>query len=167
MDIFLGLYPKPFPLPTMSLQQTIVSGIKDAMIKKDTLRLSVLRGLSALFSNELIAKGKPVTEGLTDDETLALVKRAVKQRKDSIDQFEKGGRPELAADEKAELAILESFLPAQMPRDEVMKIAVAKKEQLKVTDKAKLGVLIGAVLKETKGTADGAVVKEVVESLFA
>jgi uncharacterized protein len=151
----------------MSLQATIQSGIKEAMIKKDAVRLSVLRSLSALFNNELIAKGKAAGDTLSDDEALALVKRAVKQRKDSIAQFEKGGRPELAADEKAELAILETFLPAQMPRAEVVKIAEAKKQQLGVTDKSKLGALIGAVLKETKGQADGGMVKEVVESLFA
>ena len=69
--------------------------------------------------------------------------------------------------EEAELKILESYLPAQMPEAEVRKVAEAVKAKLGVTDKTKLGQLIGAVLKETKGKADGGVVKKVVESLFS
>jgi uncharacterized protein len=100
----------------MSLEQQIKSQIKDAMIAKDTVRLGVLRGLTAAFMTEAIAKGK---NELADDETIAVIKRSVKQRKDSIDQFTKGGRPELAESEAAELKILETFLPATMSKDEI------------------------------------------------
>jgi uncharacterized protein len=147
----------------MSLEQQIKSQIKDAMIAKDTVRLGVLRGLTAAFMTEAIAKGK---NELADDETIAVIKRSVKQRKDSIDQFTKGGRPELAESEAAELKILETFLPATMSKDEIRKVAEAKKAELGVTDKTKLGALVGAVMKELKGKADGADVKEVVEGLF-
>ena len=136
------------------------------MIAKNADKLLVLRGITAEVQKELIAKGSAAPEG-TDEEVIAVVKKLVKQRKDSIDQFEKGGRPELAATEKAELSILQAYLPASMPKDEIKKVAVAKKAELGVTDKAGAGKLIGAVSKELKGKADGSDIKEVVESLFS
>ena len=150
----------------MSLHQTIKAHTKEAMIAKDQDRLLALRAVSAEIQQELIAKGSSATEG-TDDEVIAVVKRLVKQRKDSIDQFVKGGRPELAESEQKELAILVAYLPATMPKDEIRKIAEAKKAELGVADKAGAGKLIGAINKELKGKADGADIKEVVDSLFA
>jgi len=149
----------------MSLQQNIKGQIKEAMKAKDEVRLAVVRGLAAAMTNELVAKGKKPTDELTDDEALAVIKRASKQRQDSIAQFTAGGREDLAANEEAELKIIEEYLPAQMPREEIEKIAKAKIAELGA-DKSKLGVLIGVVVKETKGTADGAVVKEVVQELL-
>ncbi len=153
----------------MSLQATIREEIKNAMRAKDTVKLTVMRGLSAAFMNEAVAKGGTPQSELPDEDALAVIKRMVKQRKDSIDQFTKGGREDLAADEKAELAILETYLPASMSKDAIRPIAEAKKNELGVTDKSGMGKLIGAVskaIKETGGNADGADVKEVVESLF-
>lgn len=149
----------------MSLHGTIKEQIKDAMRAKDQVKLMTLRGLSAAFTTELINKKSNAPE-LSDEDALAVIKRSVKQRKDSIEQFEKGGRPELAEGEKAELTILEAYLPQMMSKDEILKVAEAKKAELGATDKAKLGMLVGAVLKELKGKADGADVKEVVEGLF-
>ncbi|MBX4197704.1 GatB/YqeY domain-containing protein [Candidatus Parcubacteria bacterium] len=150
----------------MSLHLDIKEGIKKAMLAKDTVRTGVLRGLSAAFTNELVAKGKKPQEELPDEDAMTVIKRQVKQRKDSIEQFEKGGRKDLADTEKAELAILETFLPAAMSKDAIRKVAEAKKSQMNVTDKSKAGILVGAVMKELKGQADGADVKEVVDSLF-
>ncbi|MBA3284799.1 MAG: GatB/YqeY domain-containing protein, partial [Nitrosopumilus sp.] len=133
----------------------------------DTVRLNVMRGISSAFTNELVAKGQKPQDELADDAGIAVIKRLVKQRKDSIEQFTKGGREDLAADEKTELAVLETLLPASMPKEEIKKVAEAKKAELGITDKAKLGMLIGAVNKELKGAADGGDIKEVVESLFA
>lgn len=147
-----------------TMHQTIKNQIIDAMRAKDTLRLEVLRGLQALFSNELIAKKS--SDVLLDDESaLALIKRSVKQRKDSIEQFEKGGRSDLAEKEKAELKILEAFLPATMSRDEIRKIVEVKMKEAGTIDKAKLGQFIGMMMKELKGKADGADVKAVVEEM--
>lgn len=151
----------------MSLQQKIKSEIKEAMLKKEAVRLSVVRGLVAAFTNELVAKGRKPEEELTDEETLAVVKRAVKQRKDSIEQFEKGGRKDLVDTEVAELKILETYLPAQMPRDEIKKLAEAKRKALGITDKGKAGILVGALMKELKGAADGVVVKGVVDEVLS
>lgn len=147
----------------MTLQETIKSNIKEAMLAKDNVRLNTLRGVLAAFMNEAISKK---LDALKDDEGIAVIKRLVKQRKDSIEQFTKGGRPELADAEKTELAILETYLPQMMSRDEIRKIAEAKKAELGVNDPSGLGKLVGAVMKETKGMADGTEVKAVVESLF-
>ena len=151
----------------MSLFLDLQPHIIDAMRAKDAARLSAFRNLKAAFANELLALKHATTETLTDDEALAVVRRLTKQRKDSIEQFRKGAREELAAAEEAELKILEAFLPAPMSETEVRKIAEAIKQKLGITGKSKLGQLIGAVVKETKGRADGIVVKKVAESLLS
>jgi len=148
------------------LQKEIREQLKDAMRAKDTTRVSVLRGLLAAFTNELVAQKRPPQEELTDEEALAVIKRQAKQRKDSMEQFEQGGRPELVRAEKDELAIINTFLPAQMPRKEIEKAARAKKTELGITDKANIGKIMASLMGELKGKADGTEVKAVVESLF-
>jgi len=133
------------------------------MRAKDTIRLNALRGMKAAFMSEAIMLKK---DALSDDDALTVIKRLVKQRRDSIDQFRKGGREELAAAEEAELKVLEAFQPAQMSEADVRKVAEAVKAKMGA-DKSKMGQLIGAVIKETKGRADGAVVKKIVEELLA
>jgi uncharacterized protein YqeY len=151
----------------MSLHQTIKSGIKEAMMAKDEVRLMVLRGLSAAFTNELVAKGRKPQEELSDEEALAVVSRAAKQRKDSIEQFRNAGREDLAVPEEAELKVVETFLPAQMSREEVDAAVAAKKAELGITDKADSGKLMQALMKDLKGKADGMMVKTAVEASFA
>lgn len=148
----------------MTIHENIKKQIIDAMRAKDALKLETLRGLTALFSNELIAKGS--AENFIDDESaLALIKRSVKQHKDSIEQFDKGGRKDLSDKERAELVILEVFLPQMMSRDEIKKIAEAKIAAGGKPDAKKLGQFMGMLMKELKGKADGADVKAVVEEL--
>jgi uncharacterized protein len=148
------------------MHEQIKTKIKEAMIAKDSVRLNVYRGISAAFTSEVMAKGKTPQDMLSDEDCMIVLKRLSKQRKDSIEQFEKGGRPELAESEKEELAVIETFLPKALGKDEIRKVAEAKKTELNITDKSKVGILTGAVMKELKGQADGADVKEVVESLF-
>jgi hypothetical protein len=150
----------------MSLHTQIKSQIKEAMLAKETLRLSVVRGLVSAFTNELVAKSRKPQEELSDEEVLAVIKRSVKQRKDSIEQFTAGGRKDLAESEAAELQILEKYLPKALGRDEIQKVAEAKMAALGIKDKSKIGQLVGAVMKELKGGADGADVKAVVEELL-
>ncbi len=150
----------------MTLQEQIKNQIKEAMLAKDAVRLEVLRGMSAAFMNELVAKGRKPQEILTDEEVIAVITRLSKQRKDSIEQFTKGGREDLVAEEKVELQILEKYLPKMMDKADVEKIAQAKKEELSITDPTKKGMLMSALMKDLKGKADGTVVKEVVDSLF-
>lgn len=149
----------------MTLHETIKSHMIEAMRAKDSIKLGVLRGLLALFQSEQIAKGS-TDSFISDADAMTLIKRSVKQRKDSIDQFTKGDREDLASSEKVELAILETYLPQMMSEDEIRKIAEAKKAELGITDEAKMGMLMGAVMKATAGQADGGDVKKVVESLF-
>lgn len=148
------------------IHEEIKAEIKDAMLKKEQVRLDVLRGLLSAFTNELVSKSRKPQEMLADDEALAVIMRSVKQRKDSIEQFKKGGREDLVKEEQAQLAYLEKYLPTLMERGEVEKIAAAKKEELGITDAAKKGQLMSALMKDLKGKADGMVVKEVVDSLF-
>jgi uncharacterized protein len=150
----------------MTLQETIKSQIVEAMKAKDAVRLGVVRGLSAQLTNELVALKRTPQDTLSDEEVLNVIRRAVKQRKDSIEQFTNGGRPELAEPEKEELAILETYLPAQMPREEVMALAKAKMAELGVTDKSGAGKFMGALMRDLKGKADGDVVKSVVDELL-
>ena len=150
----------------MSLQQSIKDQIKTAMLAKDTIKLEVLRGMSSAFTNELVAKGRKPQEELSDDEVIAVITRMAKQRKDSIEQFTAGGRTDLVAEEQAQLAIVETFLPTLMSREEIEAIVRAKQIELGMTDKSKMGMFVGTVMKDLKGKADGALVKQVVESLF-
>lgn len=148
-------------------QATLKEQMKDAMRAKDTVRLTVVRGLISAMQNDAVTKGKGPDGILTDEEAMAVIVRASKQRKDSIEQFEKGGRPELAEGEKAELAILMEMLPAQMSKEEIEAAAKAKAEELGVTDKTKANQLMGALMKDLKGRADGNDVKAVVDAMFA
>ena len=128
--------------------------------------MNTLRGLLTGFTNELVAKGIKPQEQISDADALAVIKRAVKQRKDSIEQFRKGNREELAQKEEAELKILETYMPAQMSREQIEVVARQVKEKLGITDKSKMGQFVGAVMKEIKGQAGGAEVKAIVESLL-
>lgn len=148
------------------IHETIQGQIKEAMLAKDAVRLTTLRGLLSAFVNELVALKRKPQEILSDEEAINVILRSVKQRKDSIEQFKAGGRNDLAESEEAELRILNEFMPAQMSEDEVRDAAKAKMTELGITDKSKAGQLMGALMKDLKGKADGMLVKEVIESLF-
>jgi uncharacterized protein YqeY len=150
----------------MSLHQEIKDQLKEAMKAKEAVRLRVVRQLLTAFMNEMVATGRTPQDMLTDDETLAVIKRAAKQRKESITQFEAAGRDELAVPEKEELTVLEAYLPQMMSMKEITPVVEAKKAELGIDDKSKMGLLVGAVMKELAGQADGGDVKTVVESLF-
>ena len=111
----------------MTLQETIKGKLKEAMMAKDTVQMTVIRGLMSAFTNELVAIGRTPQDQLTDEEVLTVIRRGVKQRKDAIEQFTNGGRPDLAESEAAELKILEVYLPQMMSKDEIKAIAEAKK----------------------------------------
>ncbi len=151
----------------MSLQQTIKDSIKEALKSGDSVRLTVVRGLSTAFMNELVATGRTPQSELSDEEVITVITREAKRRKDSIDQFTSGGRADLAESEQLELKVLQEFLPVLMSQAEIKPYAGAKQSELGITDKSKIGILIGAVLKELKGRADGGDVKIVCEQLFS
>jgi len=148
----------------MSLYKQIKDGIKEAMIKKDTLRLTVLRNISSTFTNEMIAK-KITTPEISNEDAIAIIRRLVKQRKDSIDQFTKGNRMDLVKNEEAEMKILEVYLPQMMNKEEIEKIVKARITEAGAIDKAKLGQFMGGIMKELKGKAEGMIVKEILKEL--
>ena len=151
----------------MNLHSTLKEQIKEAMKAHDTVRLSVLRGLVANCTNELVSLKRMPQDELSDEEVLNVIRRGVKQRKDSIEQFSKGGRLDLVESEKAELVILETYLPQMMSEEEVLNFAKVKMTELGNIDKTKIGMFMGTLMKELKGRADGDVVKKVVESLLS
>lgn len=146
----------------MSLQKDIKEQMKDAMRAKEKETVMTLRGLMSAFTNELVAQGKMPTDELTDEQAITVITREAKRRKDSIAQYEEAGRGELAEDEKKELAVLEGFLPELMSEDEVRAAVVAKKEELGVSDASEKGKLIGALMADLKGKADGGMVNRIV-----
>lgn len=148
------------------IQDTVKAAMVAAMKEKDALKVQTLRGLMAAFVNELVATKRKPTDTLPDEDALAVIRREVKKRKEATAAFRTGGREESAQKEEAERAILEAYLPATMSADDIKKIAEAKKAELGVTDTKDMGRLMGAVMKELSGKADGDAVKSVVESLF-
>ena len=155
----------------MSIHETIKNQIKEAMRAKDSVRLDTLRGLNALFLNEML-NNKSLDQNaqhLPDDKVLALIKRSVKQRQDSIRQFEIGKRPDLAEKEQAELKILETFLPKSSTKAEIEIVVKRLASEIMKTgtlDQKSVGKLTGMTMKELGGNADGNDVKEVIESLI-
>ena len=151
----------------MPIHETLKKSIPDAMRAHDEVRLRTLRSLVTLMTNEVVAKKRKPDEFLTDDEALAVLKRAANQRKDSIEQFEKASRLDLVEPEKAELALIETYLPALMSRDEIEVVVRAKMAELSVSSKAEAGKFTGIIMKELKGKADGVTVKMVVDNLLS
>lgn len=148
------------------LHEQIKSGIRDAMMTKDSVRLETYRGMLSAFTNELVSKNRKPNEMLADEDAIAVITRLSKQRKDSIEQFTKGNRDDLVKKEQAELTILESYLPKLMDRAAIEKVAQTKKEELGIVDVTKKGMLMSALMKDLKGKADGMTVKEIVDGLF-
>lgn len=148
------------------LQTQIKTDMVSAMKAKDSLKVDTLRGLMAAFTNELVATKRKPDEQLPDEDALSVIRREVKKRKEAVEAFKKGGRSEMAEKEEKEQAILEAYLPAMMPEEEIRKIVGAKKAELGVTDKKDMGRLMGAVMAQLKGQADGETVKKVIDSLF-
>ena len=150
----------------MTLHESLRETLKEALKAKDAVRLRTVRSIMTACTNELVATGKTPQDMLDDAGVLNVIKRLAKQRKESITQYEAAGRHELAVPEKEELVILEAYLPTLMSQEEIRPLAEAKKAELGIEDKAKMGMLVGSLMKDLQGKADGGDVKSVVESLF-
>ncbi len=151
----------------MSIATNIREQLKLAMKEKNQDALDTFRSVISAFTSELVASGKTPQDEVTDEIAQKVIQKIIKQRQDSISQFESGGRNDLAEIEKAQLAFLVPFMPVQMSEEKIREIVLAKKEALNFTDKAKMGMLVGAVMKEVGASADGAVVKKIVEESFS
>ena len=138
----------------MTLQQRVDSDLKEAMRAKDVTKLGVLRMLKSALKYAAIAKSGTEAE-LSDAEAVQVIRKQAKQRQDSIESFEKGGRAELADKEKQELAILNTYLPQGMTPDELAKIVRETIAELGATSKAQMGAVMKALQAKVGGRADG------------
>ena len=147
----------------MSLQERVSQEIKAAMLAKAADRLSALRMLKSAMGYAQIERK---TESLPDAEVVAIVQKEVKKRRDSVEQFEKGGRAELAAKEKEEIAVLEMFLPKALSAEELEKLVRATIQELGATSKKDMGPVIKAVQAKAAGSADGKSISALVGKLL-
>ena len=147
----------------MTLQERLAQEIKSAMLAKDADKLSTLRLLKSVIGYLLVERK---TETLSDADFVGLVQKEVKKRRDAIEQFEKGGRPELAAKEKKEIPVLEAFLPQALSQEELEQLIKATIAETGATSKKDMGPVIKAVAAKAAGRADGKTISGIVGKLL-
>ena len=150
----------------MTLAQQIDSDLKDAMRAKDATRLGVLRMLKSALKYAAIEKSGAESE-LDEAEATQVIRKQVKQRQDSIESFEKGGRAELAEKEKGELAILNSYLPAAMNAEELARLVQETIAETGATSRAQMGAVMKALGPKVAGRADGKTLSQEVQRHLA
>jgi len=138
----------------MNLSQRIDGELKEAMRARDTTKVGVLRMLKSALKYAAIAKSETEAE-LTDSEAVQVIRKQVKQRQDSIESFEKGGRAELASKEKEELLILNAYLPQAMSGEELARVVREAIAEVGATSKAQMGDVMKALQAKVAGRADG------------
>jgi len=149
----------------MSLRERITNGLKDAMREKDAARLSTLRLINAAIKDQdIAARGAGKTEGVDEGEILAILAKMVKQRIDSANAYEEGGRLELAEKELAEIKVIEGFLPRQLSEAEIAAAIDAAIDQTGASSIRDMGRVMGALKAAYAGQMDfgaaGALIKE-------
>lgn len=147
----------------MAIKEQIMADLKEAMKNKEKDRLRVLRSIKSNLLEREISERKEGEASLSDEQTIEVLMKAAKQRKESIEQFEEGDRTDLADSEKKELKIIESYLPELLSEDEVRDIALEKIEELGAEDMSDMGRVMGVMMQQLKGKAEGSVVSKVVK----
>ena len=160
----------------MTLKEKINQDFKDAFMAKEELKVSVLRLLNSSLKNKEMEKRTKLAKAgqqdevilvkesqLLDEEVLTVIGTEVKRRKDSMEQYKNGGRPELAAQEERELAILAAYLPEQMGEETVRKIVIESIKESGAASIADLGKVMKVLMSKVKGKADGGMVNKVVK----
>ncbi len=159
----------------MTLKEKISQDYKDAFKARDEKRVSVLRLLSSAIKNKELEKRTKLSKTLADatelekqsqladEETLAVIGGEAKRRKDSIEQFKQGGRPELAESEEAELKILAAYLPEQMGEAELRKIISEAIKESGAAGASEIGKVMKVLMPRVKGKADGGMVNKIVK----
>ena len=148
----------------MSLLDTINQDLKTAMKSGDEVGKRTLRGLKAAITRAEKEKGN---QPLTDDEILAVLQKQAKQRRDSIEAYQQAGRDDLVAEESAELAVIETYLPQQMSEEEIRTVAQRVIDEVGATGPRDMGKVMGKLMPQLRGKADGRLVNQVVRSLLA
>jgi uncharacterized protein len=143
----------------MSLVERLNSDMKQAMKNREKDKLSVIRMVKASLQNEGIKLGK---QELSEDEELTVLSRELKQRKDSLQEFDKAGRQDLVEKLQSEIEIVEAYLPKQLSEDELNAIVTQAIAETNATSKADMGKVMSAVMPKVKGKADGSLVNKLV-----
>ncbi len=146
----------------MTLSEKIRKDMLDGVKQKDSVRVDILKMVLASFKNAEIEKG----ESLDDKSQEAILRKEVKKLKDAFEQYTQAGRSDLAEKEKAQLDILEAYLPELMSEDEVRDFVKKKASELGVESMRDMGKLMGVVMKELQGKADGGVVNNIVREVL-
>jgi uncharacterized protein YqeY len=147
----------------MALVERLQQEIKSAMLAREADRLNALRLLKSAIGYVQIEKK---TDALSDTDFIAVVQREVKKRRDAVEQYTSGGRPELAEKEKGEIAVLETFLPQPLSPEEVESLVRATIQELGATDKKQMGAVMKAVQAKVAGRADGKTISGIVSRLL-
>lgn len=146
----------------MAVREKLAADLKTAMKTKDAVARDALRMVKSNLDEAELKKGAP----LDDAEEMEVLLRAVKTRQESASQYEQGGRPELADKERAEIAIIEGFLPKAMSADEARDAIVALAEQLGLSEKRQMGQLMKAVTAQYRGVIDGKLASQIAGSIL-
>lgn len=143
----------------MSLLERLNNDMKQAMKNKEKDKLSVIRMLKASIQNEALKQ----RQDLTDDEELTVLSRELKQRKDSLQEFENAGRSDLVDKVRTELVYVEAYMPQQLSEEDISKIVNETILEVNATSKADTGRVMGALMPKVKGKADGSLVNKLVQ----
>ncbi|NMA55526.1 MAG: GatB/YqeY domain-containing protein [Firmicutes bacterium] len=148
----------------MSIKEQLFADMKTALKarEKGKVRLSTIRLVRAAIKNSEIAKGR----ALTEDEVLEILAQEMRERRDSIPEFSRGGRDDLVAKLKKEIEILSEYLPEPLTLDEIRQLAQETIEQVGATGQRDLGKVMGAIIPKTRGRADGRTVNKIVRELL-
>ncbi len=151
----------------MSTYEKILADLKTAMKEKDAQRLNTLRSLKAKLLETEIAERKDGQATLNEEQVISVLMKAAKQRKESIDQFEKANRQDLVEKEASELKIIEEYLPKMMTADEIRPIIQEVIDQTGASSMQDMGKVMGMAMGKLKGKADGAVINGIVKELLS
>lgn len=146
----------------MGLYETLLTDLRDAMMSKNADRTRVLRSLKAAIQEKEISERKGGKATLNDDQIVGVLMKAAKQRKDSIEQFEKAKRTDLVDTEAMELEVIESYLPKMMNEGEIAILVDETMAKMGINSHDEMGKLMGTLMPKIKGRADGALVSKVV-----
>lgn len=143
----------------MNVLDQLNQDLKDAMRNRDKQRLSVIRSVKSSLQNEVINKGQE----LIDDEVLSVLNREMKQRKESLYEFEQADRKELVDKTNIEIQILSEYMPSQLSDEELRQVVLEMIDDVGATSKSDMGKVMGAIMPKVKGRADGSKVKNLVQ----
>ncbi len=152
----------------MGLREQLMADLKEAMLQRDEVRKRTIRSVIAaikLAETELDASGQRVS--LQDDDILGVIAKQAKQRQESIVEFQKGARPDLVAEEEAELAILQTYLPQQLTREEIEIEAKQVIDEVGASGLGDIGKVMKPLMARLKGRVDGRLANQVVRELLA